>query len=162
MRKARDVKLIFVMMTIGVIVSLVAGISPAVDGDWPRMSFYFFSSALMAFLEMSCLLGIRIDASFRHLERRFLGEHAAIPQPKWVAVQVLLIFMILTVAIQMSLAAIACLGEYWFRLGVHLMACAITAIVCTGVTYVMAVGVRSRRFEKLLAKEEGQVVGCRE
>lgn len=126
------------------------------------MSFYFFSSALMAFLEMSCLLGIKIDASFKHLERRFLGEHAALPQPKWVAVQVLLIFMILSVVIHMSLATIAYLGERWFWLGVPLMACAITAIVCTAVTYAIAIGARSRRFEKLLGKEEGRVVGCPE
>jgi len=159
MRKTRDVRLAFVVLTIGAVVPLVAGISAALDGDWPRMSLYFFGSALVAFIEMSCLLGIKIDASFRHMERRFLGEHTAPPQPKCVAVQVLLIFMILSVVVHMSLAAIACLGEHWFRLGVHLMACAITVIVCTAVTYAVAIGARSRRFEKLLGRKEGQVVG---
>lgn len=155
-------RLAFVVLTVGAIVPLVAGISAALDGDWLRMSLYFFGSALVAFVETSCLLGIKIDASFGRMERRFLGEHTAIPQPKCVVVQVLLIFMILSVAIHMSLAAIAHLGEQWFRLGVHLMACAVTVIVCTAVTYIIAIGVRSRRFEKLLGRKEGQVVGCPE
>lgn len=155
MRKTRDVRLAFVVLTVGAVVPLAAGISAAINGDWPRMSLYFFGSALVAFVEMSCLLGIKIDASFGRMERRFLGEHAALPQTKCVAVEVLLIFMILSVVTHMSLAAIAYSGEHWFCLAVHLMACAITIIVCTAVTYIIAIGVRSRRFERLLAKKEG-------
>ena len=146
------------------LIMLLAGIQEGLCQDWMRMSLLFFSTVLAVFWFMMSLLGLKIDSRFRHIEK-IVKEKSDSDRPvtatrsdrkvvhnlSRVIAKLAAIIVVISVPVLIFLAIIAGLHKNWFGLGIHLLACAITAVICVVLAMALAIDVRSERVEELIS-----------
>ncbi len=131
------------------VIQLVAGITWGLHGDWMRMSLLFFGGTLMAFFGVFSLTGLRLRACFKCLEDR-LPRHPGQSVPARRRANYVGILMVISVPVFMSLSIITGLRHDWLKFGMCLAACGVTAVVCTGISFVLTISTRSRHLDQLV------------
>lgn len=67
------------------------------------------------------------------------------------------IFMVISVPVHFSMVVLFAVRQDWFMVGIHLVACAITVVICAGVLMALKIDNYSRRLEELISGyNEGQ------
>lgn len=144
-----------ILFSVALVVQLLFGALAGLGQDWMRMSIFFFTSFVIVYCCVGFLLGLRIDSSFRRLEDLISKKSDSVrPGNQVVSVvsRVLHVFMVVSVAVQMSLAIFAGLRQDWLWLGVLLAASAITFVICGGVLMALRIHACSKRLEELISK----------
>ena len=166
----RNLRITLIVFLAVMVIMLLVGIRAGLRQDWMRMSLFFFSTVLAIFSFTMSLVGLKINTRFRHLEKiasekSDSGRPVTTTPSNHVIFKVIGIFMVISVPVLIVLASIAGLHEKWFGLGVHLLVCAICAVILTVLLMRRTIDIRSKRLEELISGDnEGQVSEgqCRE
>jgi hypothetical protein len=140
-----------VVLGAGVPIQLYGGILAGLHEDWMRMSLFLFGSVLSVFAGTMTFVGMRLKERLTRVEDRFQVGQEPVPVIVRRIGAGVSIFAVLSIAGHMTLSVIAGFRGNWFRMGIHLTACAITVIVCTGVLAMMSINTRLARLEQLPA-----------
>jgi hypothetical protein len=147
----RDWIAVMVVAGAGTAVNLYAGILAGLCEDWMRMSFSLFTFTLIVFVITRSLTTIRLKDRLTRVEDRFhVGREPAPAVIRRIGAAVG-IFLVLSVASNMGLAVVAGLRANWFRMGIHLTACAVSAIISEGILHTITISTRLARLEQLPA-----------
>lgn len=174
----RNLRITLIVFLAVMVIMLLVGIRAGLRQDWMKMSLFFYCTVLTIFFVTMSLVGLKIDTRFRHLEKIIseksdsgrpvtttLSNRKVVHNLNHVIRKVIGIIMVISVPVLIVLASIAGLHEKWFCLGVHLLVCAISAVISTVLLMRLAIDVRSKRLEELISGDnEGQVSEgqCRE
>lgn len=147
--KRSDLIAVMVMLGAGMLIHLYVGVVAGLHQDWMRMSLFLFASVLTAFFGTLGFVVTRVKAHLTRVEERVQMSKEPVPVFVRRLEAGVGIFAVLSIAGHMSLSIIAGFGANWFRMGIHLTACAITVVVCTGVLLMTSINARLVRLERL-------------
>jgi len=147
----RNLRVAMILLPAVAAVSLYAGVMAGLHSDWMRMSLSLFTSVLMVFFAMMGFIVMRLKDRLTRLEDRFQIGHEVVPRVVRRVEAAVAIFAVLSIAGHMTLSVVGGFRANWFRMGIHLTACAISVVVCTGILAGMSIGRRMARLEQLPA-----------
>ncbi|MEN6424429.1 MAG: hypothetical protein ABFE13_03640 [Phycisphaerales bacterium] len=144
-------KIALAVLGAGAMIQLISGVLAGVHDDWMRMSLFLFGGVLTVFFGMMFALMIGLQGSFGRLEERFQIARTTVPTIVRRVQMAVGVIAVVSVLAHMSLSIVAGFRSEWLRLALHLAACAITAIVCTGILTTLGIGSRLLRLEQRLS-----------
>jgi len=164
----KNVRVAAVLLVMGAMVQLLASVDAGLRQDWTKMILMLFGFVFAVSVCMSIPLALKTEACFRGLERLVSEKLGSVPsstsgpdrksarKANNVVEKIAALFMILSVPIHLSLGVLAGVHEKWFRLGIHLTACAVTMVVCMVVLMMLKIGTHTKRVEELILRQTSE------
>ena len=148
MGEQRRVKAELVVFAVWSLFTLSGGVTDGLDKDWVGMTKFLFLSVLFLFFLVNRLLMLKLGNRLSRLEDRLQIDRKPRSSRLRRLSTAVETFMIL---LMLLLFAAATHDADWFRLGMHLTACAFIVIVWQGVSAATVIGTHLTWLEQLPA-----------
>jgi len=154
-KKRATLKIGLIVLGATIVINLLSGILAAVQENWIKMSFSFFTAVYIVFCCMVSLLAVKIETSFEHLKKLIVQNTDDVHCKKdKITTTALGLSAVLLVAVTMSLGIIFGMREEFLKMGLYLATSASISIIFAGAALSLKVHKYTKHLGKLISEKQ--------